>query len=177
MFSRLSASCPQCDKGLINPSVPLVITGLCLTCPLDDAKITYTWEIFHVDVGDDSELVAKEECKPVLRDSDQSSGMLDSDVSSTNKPSPTIPPIQSHTTAKQLIVGTTLPRTTNRPVTSRTAKASNTQSSRVKFASGSICRDSDQILGPTSGPASRSSTRRSHSGSGSGGGSGGGGSR
>jgi len=142
---------------------------------LDNTKITYTWEIFHVVVGD-SKLVAKEECKPSPEDSDQNSGMLNSDVSSTRKPSPTIPPLQSQTTPEQLIVGTTLPRPTNQPVTARTVKATNTQSSQVKFASGSICRDSGQIYGPTSGPSSRSSTKRRHPAGFPGSGSGGGGS-
>ena len=175
MFSRLSANCPECDKGLINPSLPLVITGLCLTCPLDNTQITYTWEIFHVDVGD-SKLVAKEECKPALEDGDQNSRMLSSDVSITSKPSPSTLPLQSQTTAQQSTVHMTLARPTNYPVTSRTVKATNTQTSRAKFASGSICRDSDQIVGPTMGPGSKSSTRRRRpaaSGSGSGSGSGG----
>ena len=157
----MSANCPQCDKGLINPSVPLVITGLCSTCSLDNSKITYTWEIFDV-VVDESDLVAKEDCKAAPEESDQNSGMAYSYVSSTRKPAPTIPPLQSHTTAAQLIVGTTLRRPTNRPV------------NLAKFASGSICRDSDQLLGPTSGPSSRSPTKRRHRvgfpGSGSGGG-------
>ena len=175
MFSRLSANCPQCDKGLINPSVPLVITGLCFTCPLDNTNITYTWEIFHVVVGD-SNLIAKEECKPAPEDSDQNSGMLNSDVSSTSKPPPTTQPLKSHTTHTQLIVGRAVKRPTNRPVTTRTIKATNPANLRVQFASGSICRDSDHILGPTSGPSSKSSTKRRHPGSGSGsGGSGSGG--
>ena len=149
MFPRLSANCLQCDKGLVNPSVPLVITGLCLTCPLDDTDITYTWKIFHVVVGD-SELVAKEECKPAPEGSSQDSGMLNSDVSSTSKPSPTVLPSE----------GTTLRRPTYRSVTPRTVKATNPPNLQIKFASGSICRDSDQILGR--------STNRRHPGGGSG---------
>ena len=167
MFSRLSANCPQCDRGLINPSVPLVMTGLCLTCPLDNAKISYTWEIFVV--VDDSELVMKTECKPAPEGSEQYGGILNSDVYSTSKPSPAKPSREFQATSEKPIVAK---RPTNDSGTSQTDKASNMQNSRVIFASGSICRDSDQIVGPTSGPSSRPSTKTTHptgfSGSGSG---------
>lgn len=153
MFFRLSANCPQCDKGLINPSVPLVMTGLCLTCPLDNANIRYSWEIFYVAV-DDSKFVAKEECKPALEDSEQSNTLFNLGVSSISKPSAGIT-----TTPEKLIVAK---RPTNGSVTPKTGKADNTQNARVIFASGSICRDPGQMVGPTSGPSSTSSSTTSH---------------
>ncbi|KAL9967893.1 hypothetical protein ACROYT_G026199, partial [Oculina patagonica] len=168
----LSANCPQCDKGLINPSVPLVITGLCLSCPLENANIKYKWQLFHVgDVKDKKWEV--EECQAGQIDSAPSSGMPNSGVRSTHAPSPTLPPSQSQTTAaSNLVVGTTLHHPTNGPVNSQTVKPTNAQQNHVKFAKGRICRDPDQILGPTSRPPVRHSTRRPPVFPGSGGGSG-----
>lgn len=144
---------------------------------MDNANIKYKWQLFHV--GDiKEEKWEEEECQAGPIDSAPSSGMPNPGVNSTHKPSPILPPSQSQTTAaNNLVVGTTLQSPTNGPVNSQTVKPTNAQQNHVKFAKGRICRDPDQILGPTSRPSVRHSTRRPGfpgSGGGSGSGAGGG---
>ena len=182
MFFRLSANCLQCDKGHINPSVPLVITGLCLSCPLDNTNIAYKWKLYHVG-NSKFKLLDEEECRPTSpTGSDENSGMPNSGIKSTRKPSPTVPPSKSQTAANNRVVGTVFQRPTNNAVTTRMTKPSSTPMFQARFANGNNCRNPNQILGPTSSPPLKSSTRRPGfhrppfgSGSGSGGGGGGGG--
>ena len=150
LFSRLSADCPQCDKGLINPSVPLVITGSCFSCPLDNTNIRYKWQLFLVGDVEDEKREKEEECQAGPTGGDQSNEVPNSDVGSTRKPIPTLPPSQSQTTANNLLVGTTLQTPTNPPLNSETVKLTSAPRNHyVKFAIGRICRDPAQILGPT----------------------------
>ncbi|KAJ7375344.1 hypothetical protein OS493_002095 [Desmophyllum pertusum] len=178
----LSANCLQCDKGHINPSVPLVITGLCLSCPLDNTNIAYKWKLYHVG-NSKFKLLDEEECRPTSpTGSDENSGMPNSGIKSTRKPSPIVPPSKSQTAANNRVVGTVFQRPTNNAVTTRMTKPSSTPMFQARFANGNNCRNPNQILGPTSSPPLKSSTRRPGfhrppfgSGSGSGGGGGGGG--
>jgi len=61
LFFRLSTNCPQCVKGPINPSSPLIIMGLCLSC--QHSNISYEWKLFHLGK---SKLQNDEECKANL---------------------------------------------------------------------------------------------------------------
>lgn len=60
-FFRLSTNCPQCHKRFINPSSPLIITGLCLSC--QHSNISYEWKLFHLG---ESKLQNDEKCKANL---------------------------------------------------------------------------------------------------------------
>ena len=143
LFIRLSANCPQCEKGNINPSAPLVITGLCLSCPSDNSNIAYQWRLYHVG---DSQLSSEEECPQAH------GGILDSEPSSTQKPFPTFTPTDSHIPTTRRFEGTTAPQPTSNKGRSHTTKPTDTPISRARFYRGSICQDPNQILDTTTPP-------------------------
>ena len=162
-YFRLSANCPQCEKGNINPSAPLVITGLCLSCPLDNSNIKYQWQLYHVG---DSELSREEECPKPNR------GILDSVPSSSQKPLPTVTPTNSQIPTTRRFKGTTAQQPTSEKETSHTTKPTDIPISRARFSHGSTCKNPNLSLGPTTSPPHP--TKRPGGWGGSGSGSGGG---
>lgn len=149
-YFRLSANCPQCEKGNINPSAPLVIMGLCLSCPLENSNITYQWYLYHVG---DSELSREEECpKPI-------SGMLDSVPGSTQKPLLTLTPTNSQMPITRRFKGTTAQQPTSEKETSHTTKPTDIPISWARFSHGSICENPNLSLDSTTSPPPRHVTR------------------
>ena len=164
-YFRLSANCPQCEKGNINPSAPLVIMGLCLSCPLDNSNITYQWYLYHVG---DSELSREEECpKPNSR-------MRDSVPGSTQKPLLTLTLTNSQMPITRRFKGTTTQQPTSEEETSHTTKPTDIPISWARFSHGSICENPNLSLGPTTSPPPRNATRHPGGLGGHGSGSGGG---
>lgn len=160
-YFRLSANCPQCEKGNINPSAPLVITGLCLSCPLDNSNIKYQWQLYHVG---DSELSREEECPKPNR------GILDSVPSSSQKPLPTVTPTNSQMPTTRRFKGTTAQQPTSEKETSHTTKPTDIPISWARFSHGSTCKYPNLSLGPTTSPPRKHKGGVGGSGSGSGGG-------
>ena len=118
-FFRLSTNCPQCDKRFINPSSPLIITGLCLSC--QHSNISYEWKLFHLG---ESKLQNDEKCKANLPAS--------TDMTSTQSPFSTL---ASATTPNSQIP--------------EPEAGHESLFSSAKFSSGDICENPDVMMSPT----------------------------
>ena len=121
LFFRLSTNCPQCVKGPINPSSPLIITGLCLSC--QHSNISYEWKLFHVGK---SKLQNDEECKANL-------------------------PVSTGRTSTQSPISTLAFSTTQIPPTTRPRPGHWTRSFQLTFAnfsSGDICENPNVMMIP-----------------------------
>ena len=128
LFFRLSTNCPQCVKGPINPSSPLIITGLCLSC--QHSNVSYEWKLFHLG---ESKLQNDEECKASL-------------------------PVSTGRTSTQSPISTLAFSTTQIPPTTGPQAGYETKSLQLtyaKFSSGDICENPGKMMRPNLVPSRR----------------------
>ena len=121
----MSTDCLQCDKGIVNPTAPLVIMGLCSSCPSNNTNITYEWYIYHVQLGGSDPPEREEECFS----ESITNPMIDSVFHGTVTPltsKPTFYPLRGS-------------RPTSKPLTFKRTAA--TRSPPKRFGHGRICID------------------------------------